>query len=79
MDPSNTGIEPTSDASPALQADSLPLSYQGSPINIYIYIYEHKRQYTVVFQTQALQLDCVGLNPSSISTGKLFNLPSLFL
>ena len=26
------GIEPESPVSPALQADSLPLSYQGSPI-----------------------------------------------
>ena len=27
----NPGIEPTSPVSPALQADSLPLSHQGSP------------------------------------------------
>jgi len=26
------GIEPTSPASPALQADALPLSHQGSPM-----------------------------------------------
>ena len=30
------GLEPTSPASPSLQADSLPLSHQGSPIYIYI-------------------------------------------
>ena len=29
---SQPGIEPESPVSPALQADSLPLSYQGSPI-----------------------------------------------
>ena len=30
------GIEPTSPISPALQADSLPLSYLGSPIICFI-------------------------------------------
>ena len=28
------GIEPASSVSPALQADSLPLSHQGSPVNV---------------------------------------------
>ena len=28
----NPGIKPTSPVSPALQADSLPLSHQGSPV-----------------------------------------------
>ena len=32
-DLSNPGIKPISLASPALQVDSLPLSYQGSPSN----------------------------------------------
>ena len=31
----NTGIEPTSHVSPALQADSLPPSHQGSTCNHY--------------------------------------------
>ena len=30
----NTGIEPGSPVSPALQVDSLLLSHQGSPINV---------------------------------------------
>ena len=32
---SNPGINPASLMSPALQVDSLPLSYQGSPIRLY--------------------------------------------
>ena len=32
----NPGIEPTPPASPALQEDSLPLSYQGSQVNKYV-------------------------------------------
>ena len=31
----NSGIKPVSPASPALQADSLPVSYQGNTINVY--------------------------------------------
>ena len=31
----NSGIEPETPAAPALQADSLPLSHQGSPNTIY--------------------------------------------
>ena len=33
----NPEVEPTSHASPALQADSLPLSHQGSPFVIHIH------------------------------------------
>ena len=32
----NSGMEPTSPASPTLQANSLPLSHQGSPKSNYI-------------------------------------------
>ena len=32
----NPGIKPTSPASPALQADSLPLSYLGKPHNLFM-------------------------------------------
>ena len=34
----NPGIEPTSPVAPALQADSLPLSHQGNPNLIHLYI-----------------------------------------
>jgi len=34
----NPGIEPTSPVAPALQADSLLLSHQGSPNLIHLYI-----------------------------------------
>ena len=33
------GLKPTSSAAPALQADFLPLSHQGSPLKEYIYTY----------------------------------------
>ena len=33
-------IEPVSPASPALQADSLPLNHQGSPYEVYYWVYE---------------------------------------
>ena len=35
----NPKIKPTSSVAPALQADSLPLSHQGSPLYIHILIY----------------------------------------
>ena len=38
----NPRIKTASPSSPVLQADSLPLSHQGSHIYIYIHIYTHK-------------------------------------
>ena len=40
-DLSNPGIEPASPVAPALQADSLPLTHQGSHIYIHICIDKH--------------------------------------
>ena len=37
-DLSDPGIEPMSPASPALQADSLPLNHQGSPYEVYYWV-----------------------------------------
>ena len=53
----HVGIKPTSPASPALQADSLPLSHQRSPLTYmctltmykYIYIYNIYTQYKYVY------------------------------
>ena len=36
----NLGIKPASPVAPALQADSLPQSHQGSPLHVYINIHK---------------------------------------
>ena len=50
------GIEP---GSPALQADSLPLSYQGSPLYTYIsicvYVYIYMMLFQILFHYRLLQ------------------------
>ena len=44
----NPRIEPVSSASPALQADSLPLSHQGSPLTVHtMYVFPHVNGITI--------------------------------
>ena len=51
------GLKPTSSAAPALQADFLPLSRQGSPLKEYIYI--HTNIHTLfIYKTDLLKNTC---------------------
>ena len=44
----NPRIEPMSPAAPALQADSLPPSHQGSPVNVAIVNSNSSQQYCTI-------------------------------
>ena len=71
---SNPRIKTASPSSPVLQADSLPLSHQGSHIYIHIHIYIHKHIcYAMLSHFSRVQLchPIDGSPPSSPVTGIL--------